>query len=351
MRDKEGRLISIFFILITILTIGLCSSATDYCVSSEVSDISPSSIGINEEFTVGIQIENCGNDMPKIVSFELLNPPVDIEIKEPLIMNISNLYYGNSERFLIYHMKTTNDAQSGTHLIKTRLSYGSEKNLRIRNYNITIDVIGDKAELSIASLKNDPILPRKGEVVELVARIENTGEGTAKSVEVYVDHPFKGSKQSFIGALDPDEDGPAVLTFIPDKVGEFEFPVIISYKDDYGNNEKKTNISFTVLKKESNIGAIIFAILIIAIFGAGIYYFIKTKKSKNKIIHQLLGDGETNEKTAPKGVPPNEGKEIKTHKIRVENHSEKKEREKKERRRKEFKREILRKYKKWGKNA
>jgi len=334
MRKRGITLISIFFILIIISVMNMCTSAS-YCVIAEVSDISPSSIGINKEFTVGIQIENCGNKIPEIVSFELINPPVDITIKEPLIINISTLYYGNSERFITYHMRTTDDAQPGTHLIKTRLSYGDAEFSIIKNYNITIEIIGDKAELSIASLKTDPVLPKKGEIVELTMRIENTGDGTAKSVEVYVDHPFQGSKQSFIGALDSDEDGPAILTFVVDEAGEFEFPVTISYKDDFGDNEIKTNISLNVLKKESNIGIIILAILIIAVFGAGIYYFIKTKKSKNKIIHQLLGE-ETNGKT----------EEIKTPKIRIENHSEKKEREKKERRRKEFKREILRKYKK-----
>jgi len=259
------------------------------CVTAEVSDISPSSIGIGKEFTVGVQIESCGDEMPEYVSFELLNPPVDIEIKEPLVINISKLYYGNSERFITYHMRTTDDAQSGTHLIKTRLSYGGTQSSRIKNYNITIDVIGDEAELSIASLKTEPVLPRKGETVELTIRIENTGDGTAKSVEVYVDHQFQGLKQSFIGALDSDEDGPVVMTFIADEAGEFEIPVTISYKDDFGDNEIKTKINLTVLKKKSNIGAIILAILIIAVLGGGIYYFLKIKKSKDKIIHQLLG--------------------------------------------------------------
>ncbi len=328
-----------FFINFVIITAMIFLTVTSvnaldkgYCVTAEVSDISPSSIGVNEEFTVGIQIENCGDEIPEYVSFELLNPPTDITIKEPLVINISKLYYGNSERFITYHMKTTNDAQPGTHIIKTRLSYGLEKNLRIKNYNITFNVIGDEAELSIASLKTDPVLPRKGEIVELTIRIENTGDATAKSVSVYANHSFQGLKQSFIGALDSDEDGPAVLTFIVDKAGEFEFPVTISYKDDFGDNEIKTSISLTILKKKSNIGVIILTILIIAIFGGGIYYFIKTKKAKEKIIHQLLG-GEKNE-------------EIKTPKITEKTHTEKKEREKKERRKKEFKREILRKYKK-----
>ena len=335
---KRGIILAIIFLFL----LNYISALDDgYCVIAEVSDISPSSIGVNEEFTVGIQIENCGTDMPEYVSFELLNPPTDITIKEPLIMNISNLYYGNSERFITYHMRTSDDAQPGTHLIETRLSYGDAEFSISKDYNITINVIGDEAELSIASLKTNPVLPRKGETVELTIRIENTGDGTAKSVEVYMDHPFKGLKQSFIGALDSNEDGPIVLTFIVDEIGEFEIPVTISYKDDFGDNEIKTNVSFNVLKKELNIGGIILAILITAIFGGGIYYFIKIKKSKDKIIQQLL----QGENSKPDKLEKTNKKHLK------KSHEEKEEREKKERRKREFKRELLEKYKKWGKNA
>ncbi len=278
------------FIFATFLTFmpDVYASSKGYCVTAEISDISPSSIGINEEFTIGIQIENCGSKMPEFVSFELINPPVDIQIKEPLIINISNLYYGNSERFITYHMRTTENTKPGIHLIKTRLSYGDNEISIIKNYNITFDIIGNKAEIGLASLKTDPIIPRKGDTVELVIRIENTGDGTAKSTEIYLDHPFQGLKQSFIGALEPNEDSPAILTFIVDKEGEFEIPVTISYKDDFGEHEFKKHITLNILKKKSNILAILLIILIIIIFSLGIYYSIKTKRTKDKIIHQLL---------------------------------------------------------------
>ena len=344
------KYILIFLFIIAIVPI-ITALDKGYCVTAEVSDITPSSIGIGEEFTVGVQIENCGDEIPEYVSFELLNPPTDITIKEPLIINISRLYYGNSERFITYHMKTTDDAQPGTHIIKTKLSYGRTQFSIIKDYNITIDVIGDKAELSIASFKTDPVLPRKGETVELTLRIENTGDGTAKSVEVYVNHSFQGLKQSFIGALDSDEDGPAVLTFIVDKSGEFEFPVIISYKDDFGDNEIKTNVSLNVLKKKSNIGTIILIILIMAVFGGGIYHFIKTKKAKDKVIQQLLQGENVNPKDSEgENVNPKESKE--TTKKHIKKSLEgKEERERKAKRMREFKRELLEKYKKWGKNA
>jgi len=325
------------FVIIIVLACLIMTSVTAVsCVTAEVSDITPSSIGIGEEFTIGIQIENCGDDLPSSIYFELLNPPTDITIKEPLIIEIPELYYGNSERFVTYHMRTNDNAFPGTHIIKTRLAYGNI----IKNYNISFEVIGNEAELGIASLKTNPVLPRKGEIVELTMRIENTGDGTAKSVEVYVNHTFQGLKQSFIGALDSDEDGPAVLTFVADDAGEFEFPVTISYYDDFGKNEINTNVTLNVLKKEYNIGAIIFVILILAVFGWGIYYFIKIKRSKDRTIHQLLqGEDFVREelKETPKKSlrgPPKE-----TQKERLE-------RAKKERRREEFKREILEKYKK-----
>lgn len=279
-------LIFVFVLILAVSNVNALVKGS--CVTAEVSDVSPSSIGVDEEFTISVQIENCGEELPEIVSFELINPPVDIEIKEPLIINVSRLYYGNSERTIIYHMKTIGNAFPGEHLIKTRLIYGKEGNLKIKDYNITIDVLGDSAELNIASLKTNPVLPREGDVVELTMRIENTGDGTAKSVNVYVDHDFEGIKQSFIGALESDEDGPAVFTFIVDKSGEFELPIIISYKDDFGEQEINTAIKINVLKKKSNALAIFISILLVVIFAWGVYYFIKIKKAKDEVIHQLL---------------------------------------------------------------
>lgn len=276
------------FILLLIFLTAIISANNSYCVTAEISDISPSSIGINEEFTIGIQIENCESKTPEYVSFELINPPTDIEIKEPLIMNISNLNYANSERFITYHMKTKTDAKPGEHVIKTRLSYGKSGFSIIKNYNITFDIIGNKAELGIASVKTTPVIPYEKETVELTLRIENFGDGTANAVKIYADHPFQGIKESFIGTLNADEDGPAIFTFITNKSGEFKFPIKISYKDDFGENEIITRISMSILKKETNWILIFSLIIVILVIIWGIINYSKLKRSKNKIIHQLL---------------------------------------------------------------
>jgi hypothetical protein len=288
MKNKIILSVLIAIFALTILINPASARDEHECVTSSVTDISPSSIEIGEEFTIGIQIENCGSEIPNFVSFELLHPSEDIEIKEPLVINISQLYYGNSERFITYHMRTDDDASPGTYVIKTRLSYGADGFSIIKEDEITFEVIGEESELGIASIKTDPVLPMEGETVELTLRIENAGKGTAKSVSVYADHPFQGLKQSFIGALESEEDGPAILTFIVDKPGEFEFPVTISYSDDFGDNEIKTDVNISVLEKPSNISGTIFAIVLIALIVGGIFYFFKVKKSKDKIIKQLM---------------------------------------------------------------
>lgn len=288
---KKGAVV--LFALIFMLPIFTVSALQEgICVTAEVSDISPTSIKIGEEFTVGILVDNCGDEIPKEVTFELIDVSPNIEVKESLKKDIGEMGYTNSNRFILYHMKVAEDASSGKYKFNYRLNYDYMQS----DGSFTITVIGEKAELSIASLKTKPVLPVEGETVELTLRIENTGDGTAKSVSVYANHSFQGLKQSFLGALDSDEDGPAVFTFIVDKAGEFEIPVTISYKDDFGDNEVKKIMNLSVLEKKSNVGAIIFAILMLAVLGIGIYYFIKTKKVKDKIIHQLLKGDNADEK-------------------------------------------------------
>ena len=282
--------------ILLLLILFLPMVAANTCVQTVISDISPSSVGVDKDFTVGITLDSCGTSPAKNIVFELYDVSDKIIIKEPLRREIGDMGYSNTDRFITYHMKTSDVAEPGVYYFKYRLTYGEELIVTDAG-SFSVTVIGERAELSIASLKTNPVLPIEGDIVELTLRIENTGDGTAKSVSVYAEHEFQGLKQSFIGALKSEEDGPAVFTFVADKAGEFEFPVTILYKDDFGENEIKTNVNVNVLDKELNIGGIIFVIVLFVFFGWGVYHFIKTKKSKDKIIHQLLS-GEIKEKIA-----------------------------------------------------
>lgn len=362
------------------------------CVIAEVQGISPSSVGIDDEFTLGIDLEVCGGAIPEDVIFAITSIPPDIIVTEDLVTKIPKLFYSTSERYIRYHMRTTPDAIPGPHVIKMKLTYGKEATtkyyevvvrvigedaeprissvktvpeyiyegdsvdlrLGIENYGETIaksvtvtlvhefkgikdaslgtldlngsqtalfkfkaskageftipvfieyeddfgkqkdeyeiklTVLDKKGSLNIASVKVDPVLPHMGDTVELTMRIENFGDRTINSIRVYADHPFKGLKESFIGTLDPKEDGPAVITFIADQTGEFEFPITIAYTDDFGEEQIKTRVNLIILETDGGAGTAVVVLLVLAVIGGLVYYNYKTTRSKDKIIKQLM---------------------------------------------------------------
>ncbi|WP_406661944.1 COG1361 S-layer family protein [Methanolobus sp. ZRKC3] len=374
-------------------------SSGDECLTAVIEDISPSSVGMDEEFTVGISLENCGTRVPEEITFEIISIPPDIIVTEDLVAYIPKFVYQGSERQLRYHMRTTPDANPGPHIIKMKLTYGNEDAKRTTYYEVEVVVTGEHAEprissvktdpeyiyegdtvdlklgienfgdaiaksvsvslyhefkgiknstigtlglngtqtalfkfkadssgeleipviinyeddfgkqkdeydikitvldkkgsLNLASVKVDPVLPYMDDTVELTMRIENSGDRTINSIRVYADHPFKGLKESFIGTLDPNEDGPAVITFIANQEGEYEIPVTITYIDDFGEEQIETNISLIVMEKSGGAGMAVFVLIVLAVIGGLVYNNYRTKKSKDEIIKQLMEGGAT----------------------------------------------------------
>jgi|GEM_PF-668255 len=371
------------------------------CVTAEVQGIAPGSVRIDNEFTLGIDLEVCGGKVPENITFAITSIPPDIIVTEDLVTKIPELFYSTSQRYIRYHMRTTPDANPGPHLIRMELTYGKEV-LTTKHYEVEVRVIGEDAEprisslktvpeyiyegdsvdlklgienygeaiaksvvvtldhgfkgikdatlgtldfngsqialfkfkanksgeftipvfieyeddfgrhkdeydikltvldkkgsLNIASVKVDPVLPYIGDTVELTMRIENFGDRTINSIRVYTDHPFKGLKESFIGTLDPNEDGPAVVTFIADKTGEFEIPVTITYIDDFGEEQIKTKVNLIILETDDGPGKAIVVLLVLAVIVGLVYYNYKTTKSKDKIIKQLMKGVNTEKK-------------------------------------------------------
>ena len=396
--NQNTRAACLFILILLIVFSGISTvqaeSSGDECLKAVVEDISPSSVGIDEEFTLGISLENCGTQIPEEITFAIISIPPDIIVTEDLVAYIPKFVYQNSERQIVYHMRTSPDAKAGPHVIKMKLTYGNEETKRtvyyeveilvkgehaeprissirtnpeyiyegdtvdlvlgidnfgetiaksvsisldhdfkgIKNstigtlglngsqdalfkfkasdsgefkipviieyeddfghqkdeYDIKITVLDKKGTLNLASVKVDPVLPYTGDTIELTMRVENSGDRTINSIKVYADHPFKGLKESFIGTLDQNEDGPAVITFMADEAGEYEIPVSISYIDDFGEEQIDTKINIIVLESNSGAGTAVFMLFILIVIGGLVYYNYKTKRSKDEIIKQLM---------------------------------------------------------------
>lgn len=296
---KRGVKILIFSFLLLAVAIPLAVYSptgnvvkSDYCVDAVVTDISPTSIGVDKEFTVGVLIDNCGDKNSENVSFELLDIGPEIKVKEPLIKDIGEMGYANSDRFLVYHMKTSSDIVPGEYVINYKLIYYGATLIHQKTGNFSVTVIADEAKLSLASVKTNPVLVKEGDTTELTIRVENYGNGNANSLKVSLEHPFEGIQESFIGTLDADEDGPAVFTFVAGKNGIYKIPITISYKDDFGEHILEKEISLSILKKDTNWFMTLFILIILGIFGYALYYLWEKNKKKEDVIKQLLGSKE-----------------------------------------------------------
>ena len=255
--NKNTKLTYLLLLIFAISLTGISTAETissgNVCVNAEVQEISPSSIGIDEEFTLGINLESCGTKTPEDVTFEIISIPPDIIVTENLVTKIPKLSYSTSERHLTYHMRTTPDAKAGPHLIKMKLTYANKPVETVKYYEVEIRVIGEDAEPRISSVKTNPEYIYEGDTVDLRLGIENFGETIAKSVSVSLDHEFKGIKTSTIGTLGLNESQTALFKFKANKSGEFEIPVTIAYEDDFGKQKDEYDIKITVLDKKGSL--------------------------------------------------------------------------------------------------
>jgi hypothetical protein len=183
--------------------------------------------------------------------------------------------------------------------IDFELSLGKEAEITSYNIPIVISAVDDtesqnissvetigfdakgKAKIDIANVKNNPTMPEKGNELTQIIRIENVGEGEARSVKVsLVGLDMSGTKEAFIGKLDADDDAPATFSFIPLKSGDQDYTALIEYEDDFGNHSLEQKLTMNV--KGTSPYRVFLVIIILLVLGYAAYTFkdrlIKEKK-------------------------------------------------------------------------
>ncbi|HQD25052.1 MULTISPECIES: COG1361 S-layer family protein [Methanoculleus] len=138
---------------------------------------------------------------------------------------------------------------------------------------IGVPIVG-RAEMGVASIRTDPARVTAGDPVDLTIRIENTGTADAESVRATIDGlPLPGSREAFLGTIEPGNDGPAVFTLQADQEGEYPYTLTIQYTDDYGVHTTRQDLNLTVAASNTiPTIAIAAAVLIIAVVIAVLWY-------------------------------------------------------------------------------
>ena len=255
--------------------------------SLEVEKDIPGEIRPGDDFTLSLKITNRGETAAHDIFVEIGEVQA-IYSNDPNNYYIERLEPGNSREIQL-RFKSSKDTPTGTITIPIKITYeGLSSEVKKQSETAGIEVIGI-AELSISNIKTDPLNIKQGEDFTLFVRIENAGDGDAKSVKATItDLQFSGVKEAFLGKIEPDDDSPAVFTLIPDRSGSFEYHLQISYKDDSGAHtitEKMNlvvrdnkNVMTYLLEENRNIIIGVIVAIIAILFGLGIHRYVKRKK-------------------------------------------------------------------------
>ena len=144
----------------------------------------------------------------------------------------------------------------------------------------SIDLTLDgKAELGIVSVDTNPSPIVAGTPFDITIRIENTGTGDAKQVSATIDLPADGTKQAFIGKIEPGDDAPALFLIENMKGGTYPYTLIVNYTDDMGVHIFTEPMSLRVPPSDSY-GNVIFGLIVLVILGylGYRYWYLPHKK-------------------------------------------------------------------------
>ena len=105
----------------------------------------------------------------------------------------------------------------------------------------------------------------------LIVRIENTGTGDANGVRAVIDAPVKGTKEAFVGKIEPDNDGPAVFYLQEAPAGDYQIPIMIRMEHEGTEYVMDDTLSLTIAPRGNPL--LIPAVIILCLIGGGIVVY------------------------------------------------------------------------------
>jgi len=239
----------------------------------------PASVDPGDPFNVTLIIHNDGQASASDISVSVNATSSAIVPKNSENYYIPELRAGKIS-VLNLTFETDTNVPLGIAPITVAIDYqGADLTVSRQVATIGVPIVG-RAEMGIASIRTEPARITAGDPVDLTIRLENTGTADAESVRATIeDLPLPGSKEAFLGTIEPGNDGPAVFTLQADEAGEFDYTLTIRYTDDYGEHTVRQTLLVAVAE-QSLVPAIAAAaaILIIVIVAAIFWYRRRQEK-------------------------------------------------------------------------
>ncbi|PWR76317.1 COG1361 S-layer family protein [Methanospirillum stamsii] len=216
-----------------------------------------------ESFPVKITLTNMGISQAEDITLRVKETGLNIAPLQTNAFHIAKLRQGEESSGEIT-FNTDKKTTSGIHKIPVEIAFTTpDKGETQVTETISLDIRGE-ADVSIMSLETDPERIQENSPFDLVIRLDNSGTGDAESVRASLDLPFQGTKEAFVGRIEPYNDAPAVFVLESGEPGDYTYNLNIEYKDDWGEHQRTENLTLAVIKPPDNtVSYIIFLILVI----------------------------------------------------------------------------------------
>lgn len=237
----------------------------------------PESVTPGDAFNATILLENNGQLSASNLRISVNSSTPSITSKTASTYNIERLGPGESQAITM-EFSTDRNAPLGLRPVTLVIEY-QEPDGSFRQQVETLGVnIRGKAELDISQITTDPDRIQKGDQFTLIIRIENTGTDDAKSVDATIGIPLPGTKEAFVGKIEPGNDAPAPFNLEADRSGEIPYTLTIRFEDDYGPGEQEQELHLNVYS-DNNTTLILGVVILIILAGIfGYWYFVIRRK-------------------------------------------------------------------------
>ncbi len=220
-----------------------------------------------EDASARIIVTNKGRSTADDITIRMADQDPMVAARNRTSTHIENLPPGVSTEFILT-ITVDSDAHSGIHEIPLDIRYETtDGTSEVLTDTLTLDIRGE-AKMNIASLATDPVRIFEKEPFDLLIRLENSGTADARSVRSAVSLPMAGTKEAFVGTIEPDSDAPCVFVLTAGEPGDYPYTLTVTYEDDWGEHVISDELTLSVTGKEDGmmmlLTLIILGILLIA---------------------------------------------------------------------------------------
>jgi hypothetical protein len=236
----------------------------------------PASVIPGNDFNATLILENSGQLSASNLQITVNSSTPSITSKTPSTYHIGKLGKGEKNA-LVMEFSTDKKAPLGIRPVNLNIEY-QEPDGSLRKQVETLGIyIRGKSQVDISQITTDPARVQEGDQFTLIIRIENTGTDDATSVNAKIDIPIPGTKEAFVGKIEPGNDAPAPFNLQADRAGEIPYTLTILYEDDYGSRQEQQALHLTIYGND-NTPLVIGAVAFIILAGIFAYWYFRIRK-------------------------------------------------------------------------